>query len=72
MQSPRFSLNSSDIPSLYKSAAISMFAVLFGLFFLFIVKMFLPNQDFSIYEAAIATAIGGWIVNLIKEFMEGK
>ncbi len=72
MTSPQFKITRSDLPSLYKSALISFGGIVMALAFFFGFKLVLPAQDFSQTEGMIATAIGAWIVNLVKTFIEEK
>lgn len=70
--SPRFEITKEDIPSIYKSALISMGGVVVAILFLLIVKSLLPNYDYTAIEIAVSTAVGAWLVNLVKIFIEQK
>lgn len=68
MESQRFSLKGT-LPSLYKSALISIGGVGISLLALAGLKFYFQDQDFTAIEATIATAVGGWIVNLVYKFV---
>lgn len=68
MKSPKFSLQGT-LPKLYKSALISIGGVGIALLALSGLKLYFPEQDFTVVEATIATAVSAWIVNLVQEFV---
>lgn len=68
MESPRFSLKGT-LPSLYKSALISIGGVGLSLLALAGLKFYFQGQDFSTVDATIATAASAWIVNLVYKFI---
>lgn len=72
MKSPKFSLTEANVPSLFKSALISMGGILLALSFLFLIEYLLPTSDFSAVRTAITTGIAAFLINLIKEFVEEK
>lgn len=66
--SPRFKLTKANIPSTVKSAWISAGAV-----FVVAVLAQIPNIEFDNELVAILlTGLAGWVVNLVKEFVEEK
>jgi len=68
----QYKLTTENIPSLYRSALISAGGVALALAFLWGLKLVLPTQDFTTVEAMIATAVGAWVVNLVKVFVSDK
>jgi len=70
--SHRFQITQDDVPSLYRSALISMGGVLLAIGFLFLIKYLLPDYDYKAIDVAVSTAVGAWVVNLVKVFVEQK
>lgn len=68
MESQRFSLKGT-LPSLYKSALISIGGVGLSLLALTGLKFYFQGQDFTSVDATIATAVSAWVVNLIYKFI---
>lgn len=66
MISPRFSLTAENVPSLLKSAGISVGAVVSVL----VLKFAFPENDFGMFQTAVLTAVCAWVVNTLKEFVE--
>lgn len=71
MTSPKYSLKGT-LPSLYKSALISIGGVILALATLAGLKWYFPQADFSTVEASIIFAVSPWLVNLVKEFLSVK
>jgi hypothetical protein len=71
MTSPKFSLQGT-LPSLYKSALISIGGVTLALIVLYGLKWYFPGYDFSTIEASIIFIVSPWLINLVKEFVSAK
>lgn len=71
MKSPKYSFQGT-LPSIYKSALISIGGVGIALLALSGLKFYFPTQNFEVVDATIATAVGAWIVNLVNEFITEK
>lgn len=69
MVSPKFSMT-GIIPSLYKSALISIGGVGLSLSILTGLKFYFADQDFTSVDTTIATAVSAWIVNLVYKFIK--
>ncbi len=68
MDSPRFSLQGT-LPSLYKSALISIGGVGLSLLALAGLKLYFQGQDFTAVDATISTAVSAWVINLVYKFI---
>jgi hypothetical protein len=60
-------LQAPDNNKLGRSALISVGGVLMGMTFLLAIKHLFPEFDGTELQVAIFTAVGGWVVNTIKE-----
>ena len=60
------------MPSLYRSALISIGGVGLSLVALSGLKFYFAGEDFSTVDATIATAVSAWVVNLVYKFIAEK
>lgn len=60
-----------QMDKLQRSALISMCGALLGIGFLLVLRYLFPNYDATEIQAGIFVAISAWIVNLVKESING-